>query len=222
MNPDRQQVKPPTGCLPRSGRLTVSGGLGFVILLSVILVGLAAGLTALGGLIIIADPEHKADAIVVLSGGGTPRLAEAVRLRKDKLANAIILTETGTITEDFGKLSAIERNQLVDMGVTPQDIYITEQHVDNTRDEAHVVHKLMNTQHFKSVIVVTDPYHSLRTRIIFTDEFSQDGLTVYVRPVRGHWYSATTWWTSLNGWEVTLSEYARLLAYVFIQRYSSN
>jgi uncharacterized SAM-binding protein YcdF (DUF218 family) len=220
MNPLRQQARPGGGCLPHSGRLTVSTGLGFVVLLAIMLVGLTAGLTALGGLIIIADPEHKADAIVVLSGGGTPRLSEAVRLRKDKLANAIILTETGITTETFGKLSEIEKLQLVDMGVTPRDIYITEQHVDNTRDEAHVIHKLMNAQHFKSVIVVTDPYHSLRTRIIFSDEFSGDGLTAYVRPVRGHWYNAATWWTSLAGWEATLNEYARLLAYVFIQRYT--
>jgi uncharacterized SAM-binding protein YcdF (DUF218 family) len=207
-------------CLPQTGCLAVSGSFGIVILLVVASILAELALTAVGGLIIIADPEQKVDAIVILSGGGTPRLKEAVRLREEGYATPIILTETGIITENFGSLSEIEKNQLVEMGVTPRDIFITELHVDNTRDEAHVIHKLMNTQGFKSILVVTDPFHSLRTRIIFSDEFRDYGLSAYVRPVRGHWYNAATWWTSIPGWEATINEYARLFAYIFVQRFT--
>mgnify|MGYP000985858964 CR=1 FL=1 len=220
MNRASQERKAPGGCCaPLGGLFALTGCFTVPLILLVLVIAVEFFLTALGGLIIIADPKHAADAIVVLSGGGTPRLEEAVKLRDEKLAVPIILTETGIVTENFGSLSQIEKNQLVEMGVAPRDIYITEQHVDSTRDEARAIHKLMNNQGFKSVIVVTDPYHSLRTRIVFADEFQADGLTAYIRPVRDHWYNAATWWMSARGWQATINEYAKLLAYVFIQRH---
>ncbi|MCE1252843.1 MAG: YdcF family protein [Anaerolineae bacterium] len=220
MKKTAQEGKTPGGCCaPLSGFFALTGCFAVPLLILVLIIIAEFFLTALGGLIIIADPKHEADAIVVLSGGGTPRLQEAVKLRDEKLAVPIILTETGIITENYGSLSQIEKNQLVEMGVDPRDIYITEQHVDSTRDEAHAIYKLMNNQGFKSVIVVTDPYHSLRTRMVFADEFRGQDLTAYIRPVRDSWYNAATWWTSARGWQATLNEYGKLLAYVFFQRY---
>ena len=66
-------------------------------------------LTALGGILIVSDPiENKADAVVVLSGGDG-RLEEAARLWKEKQADFIILTETGEVSSEFGKVSEIKR-----------------------------------------------------------------------------------------------------------------
>jgi uncharacterized SAM-binding protein YcdF (DUF218 family) len=174
-------------------------------------------LTAAGKLLIYSDPPHTADAIVVLSGGGLPRLEEAARLYKEKQAPYIILTETGIITEKYGELSQIEKGQLVDMDIQPQAIFITDMHVDSTTDEARVIRKLLNTKGFKSAVIVTDTFHSRRTHLVFQDAFKGNDLTVYIKPVRDDWYIAATWWTSLEGWQVTLPEASKLIIYFFSQ-----
>jgi uncharacterized SAM-binding protein YcdF (DUF218 family) len=203
-----------------SGCLILSSG-SWLVFASILVVSLlfAEGfLTAVGQLIIYSDPIHEADVIAVLSGGGMPRLQEAARLYQEHHADFIILTETGAVTEKFGSLSSIEKNQLEALGVQPRDIFITELHVDSTTDEARVIRKMLNTRGFKSVIIVTDTYHSMRAHLIFDDAFKGNDLTIYIRPVRDDWYNAATWWTSAAGWKATLLEYSKLIAYLFQSR----
>ena len=173
----------------------------------------------MGDLISTSDAAYRSDAIVVLSGGGTPRLQEAARLHLEGLAPFVIITETGGTTDNFGTISDIEKQQLAEYGVSPSKILVTERHVDSTQDEARVIHKLMNSKAFKSIIVVTDPYHCLRTRLIFNDELKKDALVAHIRPVSDSWYKADSWWTSLEGWNVTTSEYTKLVTYYFFQKY---
>ena len=218
MNPAKspsQQTTRTNGC---SRVMLLAGLVGLAILAIVFLVMAKSILTAMGNLIITSDAAYRSDAIVVLSGGGTPRLQEAARLHLEGLAPFVILTETGGTTESFGSISDIEKEQLAEFGVTPTKILVTERHVDSTQDEARVIHKLMNNKAFKSIIVVTDPYHCLRTRMIFTDELQKDGLIAYIRPVRDHWYKADTWWKTPEGWQITISEYIKLITTVFVQK----
>jgi uncharacterized SAM-binding protein YcdF (DUF218 family) len=72
----------------------------------------------------------------------------------------------------------------------------------------------MNDQGFNSMIVVTDPYHSFRTRLIFREVFRGSGKSIRVRPSSGHWYRSTTWWLSAQGWEATLTEYIKLAGFL--------
>ncbi|NPV84628.1 MAG: YdcF family protein [Anaerolineae bacterium] len=201
------------GCLLRPGCLVLSGTAGSILTVFLLLFGIEIMLTILGGILIIADPLRQADAAVVLSGGGLGRLEEAARLYEQKYVDWIILTETGKTSPDFGLFSDIDKFELIRLGIPPDQIIITEQHVDDTRDEARVVKKVAQSRNFHSLLVITDPFHSLRTRIIFRDRFRGSDITVYIRPVQGHWYRSSTWWTSRQGWETTLGEYARLFAY---------
>jgi uncharacterized SAM-binding protein YcdF (DUF218 family) len=65
-----------------------------------------------------------------------------------------------------------------------------------------------------SCIVVTDPFHTLRTRVIFNDVLGQAGIRVIVHSVPGHWYTSRTWWQSAEGIQVTFQEYIKLFAYL--------
>jgi uncharacterized SAM-binding protein YcdF (DUF218 family) len=60
--------------------------------------------------------------------------------------------------------------------------------------------------------VVTDPYHTRRTQFIFDSVFAGSDIQVMIRPVRDHWYQSSTWFFSLNGWRVTITEYGKLCA----------
>ena len=172
-------------------------------------------LTAIGGILIIADPLKKADAVVVLSGGSDlSRMQEAARLYKDKYADMFILTETGQELRNFNESASFYfQLQAMDMGVPSGAILITEQHASSTYEEAKAVRKLLEQRQFKSCIVVTDPFHTFRTRLIFREVFQDSGITVRVRPVRGHWYRSTTWWTTAEGRETTIQEYIKIFGY---------
>nr|MBP8858361.1 YdcF family protein [Anaerolineaceae bacterium] len=73
--------------------------------------------------------------------------------------------------------------------------------------------KIAQKRGFQSLIIVTDPFHTFRTRLIFRSVFRDSGIDLYVRPVRNHWYRSTTWWATSQGRQATLSEYIKIIAY---------
>jgi uncharacterized SAM-binding protein YcdF (DUF218 family) len=199
------------GKQPRISVLLVIG------IILVILFATALGIMvfrAMGAYLVYADPLVRSDAVVVLSGGDSDRLAEGARLNLDNYAGIYILTETGAplagYNQDYMDYLKLE---VIDLGVPPTAIQVTEKHAKNTYDEAKAVLKLMKDHHVGSCIVVTDPYHTRRAKIIFSDVFRDSEIVVRVWPVRNHWYRPGSWWLSLAGWEATLSEYLRLAAY---------
>ena len=182
-------------------------------------VAFIAGLAALylvlrlaGAVLIIADPLEKADAVVVLSGGNE-RLPEAARLMRERYGEWLVLTETGEIRPGvFG--SDDLRAEANSLGIPSSSILITERTVTSTRDEAVAVLPLMQERNLGSCIVVTDPFHTLRTRVIFRDIFRGSGKEIIVSPVPASWYRSRDWFLSARGWQYTLQEYFKLTLYL--------
>lgn len=171
-------------------------------------------LWAAGAFLVIADPQKKVDAAVALSGGELDRVREAARLYTEQTARWVILTETGEEVPELGEQYFILRkNEALKSGVPGDAILVTDHTVTSTLDEAQAVRELLQKTGLSSCIVITDPFHSFRTRLIFRDEFDETGLTVRVRPVRDHWYRSRTWMFSRAGWEATVLEYAKLFGY---------
>lgn len=182
------------------------------IILSIAIVFL---LTAMGGILVVADPLQKADAIVVLSGGDEHRIDEAIRLYQEEYADTIILTETGAFLEEFNAEYSKERQLvLLNAGIPGGAIMITPWNAASTRDEAKDVKALLQSKHPKVLLVVTDPYHTLRTRMIWEEVFEGTETEILVRPVRDSWYSSSTWWLSKAGWKNTVNEYIKLFGYI--------
>jgi uncharacterized SAM-binding protein YcdF (DUF218 family) len=171
-------------------------------------------LMGVGNFLIVSDKIVPADAIVVLSGGESDRLPQAARLFKKGYGSEVILTRTALIDSN----PPIDPNhfkeiQAVDLGIPPEQTIITNEQVDGTLDEANAVLDVMQRHGYKSAIVVTDPYHSRRARIIFDDVFEGTNINVMIYPVGNSWYRATTWWLHPQGWVYTAEEYFKLLAY---------
>ena len=204
------QSKPRMGCC--------LGGTAGIIL--TVLLGIAAAflfLYSAGRFLIYADPLKDADAVVPLSGGGDlSRLEEAANIYNAKYAKTFIITETGEDMPDLGiPRSTVQRDKLLLLGVPANDIMITERHVSSTYEEARVTMKLLRSKDMKSIIVVTDPYHSMRTHLIFRDVYKTSGIEIIIRPAPSTWYRANTWWLSSEGWQATLFEYFKLIGYLF-------
>ena len=202
-------------CLALFGSLT-----GILILLIVLPVLAELGLWGVGTYLVVDDTKGKVvDAVVVLSGGtGDERLAEAAKIYHNNYAEWIILTEISDSDEDGPAPVTIAAKDLLvsEFGIPDHAVIITERPVSSTWSEARVVMKLMLREELQSCIVVTDPFHTRRTRIVFRDEFLPRGLTMYVYPAGSHWYAASTWWMSAEGRDATFREYAKLFAYQFL------
>ena len=171
-------------------------------------------LRAAGAYLIIADDLTPVDAIIIMGGGGEGRMNEALELYSEKYARIIILTETGERIEDFDYLQSFDlRIQLLNNGVPSGNILITESEVTSTLEEAHAVKQLLERRQLSTAIIVTDPFHTKRTSIIFRDVFSGQDIKLYFRPVTPSWYTSRTWFLTADGWKFTILEYVKLLAY---------
>jgi uncharacterized SAM-binding protein YcdF (DUF218 family) len=208
--------------LPSSGEKHPScvkffgGCTGLILIAAAGLVLLYFGLVALGGYLIISDPLQPAKAIVVLSGD-MGRMTETAALFKEQYADWVILTETDQ-PSDNGEIETpstqAKRLDALSAGIHEESILITKVQSSSTLDEARAVLNLMQEKNLSSCIVVTDPFHSLRTRTIFNDVFRGSGITVMVHPVSDHWYHSRTWFLSRQGWDTTIREYIKYFGYL--------
>jgi uncharacterized SAM-binding protein YcdF (DUF218 family) len=155
-----------------------------------------------GAYLVTSDSLQKSDVIVVLSGS-EDRVVEAARLYKMHLAEWVILTRVANHNRP-----EIEGQAL---GLFGERIVVTETLVDSTQDEAEAVRQKMLERGWKSAIVVTDPYHTRRSRLIFRQVFAGTGMDIRIHPVEGSWYQPNTWWMSENGWQLTVQEYLKLI-----------
>jgi len=194
----------------------IGGAVGVIItLLLVSLIGYVF-LRAAGAYLIIADDLTPVDTIIIMGGGDEGRMNEALELYREKFARIIVLTETGVRIEEFDYLQSFDlRIQLLNNGVPGGNVLITDSEATSTLEEAHAVKQLLERRQFSSAIIVTDPYHTKRTSIIFKDIFSEQDISLYFRPVTPSWYNSRTWFLSRDGWKFTILEYVKLLAYKF-------
>lgn len=213
MQPEENKKK--RSCLGGCLRI-VGGGIGLLILLLVLLVGVYILLRGAGAYLIYADNLEPADVIVVLSGGTESRMTEALDLYNEDFSEIIVLTETGDQAEGLEYLNSFDmRIQLLNNGIPGGNILITNLTVNTTLDEAVAVRDLMRNRSYKSAIVVTDPYHTRRTSILFNQIFADEDIKIMVKPVRSSWYNSRRWFTSLQGWEFTVVEYLKLISMQF-------
>ncbi len=212
----RSENHPQPGGKRGSCVYSLGGCVGVILIAVAGLILLYFILVGLGRYLIVSDPIKPANALVVLSGD-MDRIAEAASLFKNQDADRVILTETGQ-PSDNGEIETpstqAKRLDALHEGIPEESILITSARSSSTLDEAKAVLSLMKDKYMTSCIVVTDPFHSRRTRKIFSDVFRNSGITVMVQPVTDNWYHARTWFLSWQGWETTLSEYAKYIGYL--------
>lgn len=181
-------------------------GLGALILLPILAY---VSLIVIGAGLIVSDPVERVDAVVVLSGGVGDRLALAVEMHADGFAPNLVITDTAS-----GPNNRLVR-EAMEGGFDRERIFVTDLQVDSTYDEALAVRDLALTRNWDQLMVVTDPYHTFRTRLIFQRELQGSGIEILVRPVSGHWFRSNTWFIQEEGWQVVLLEIGKLVNYLF-------
>jgi len=170
----------------------------------------------LGRFLLVNDKLQPADVVIALGGDADlDRLEMAVELYHEGLAEALIITETTATAYTGQQVSLYLRNQAEVLGVPENAIFITEVDATSTWDEARAVRKLMLRNGWTSCIAVTDPYHTRRVKIAFSQDFKPHDLNVSVVYTPDHWYRPSTWFLSVEGRQTTLLEYGKLFGQIF-------
>jgi uncharacterized SAM-binding protein YcdF (DUF218 family) len=103
-------------------------------------------------------------------------------------------------------------NQAVQMGVPPEAIFV-ESEALHTRENAEYVLAILEKHHLQQVILVTSPFHQLRTYLTFAKVFQPHGINIinYYADT-GEWHP-TTWFLYAEHRKLVRSEIERIKKY---------
>ena len=171
-----------------------------------------------GVFLVRKDSLKNSEALVILSGGGEERLEAGASLYHAGKARRIILTETdefqpGTSTP----ITSINHDSLASRyGIEKARIFTTRKTSSSTYEEAQAVLILMKQKEWKSLVIVTDNFHSRRTGMIFEKIFKGSGISLSVQPVDvpGYWYIPLKWWMNSESRQETLFEYIKIFYFL--------
>ncbi len=137
-----------------------------------------------------SDQARAVDAIVVLGvaqydGRPSPqlqaRLDHALALWQEGLSPLVITTGGNQPGDRFTEAEASANYLINRLGIDDQWAEILQENSGSTTRESLIaVRNIMQDRGLHSVLIVTDPYHSLRSRLIAQDL----GLVAYVSPTR--------------------------------------
>jgi uncharacterized SAM-binding protein YcdF (DUF218 family) len=134
-----------------------------------------------------SDQRRTVQAIVVMGaaqydGRPSPQLAarldHVVELWDAGLAPLVVVTGGKRPGDRFTEAEASAR-YLEARGV-PASAIVEENEAHNSYDSLHGVHELLAARGIDRILLVTDPYHSLRSRLVAQEL----GMTAYVSPTR--------------------------------------
>lgn len=146
----------------------------------------------------------KADVIVAVSGGDTAaRTAEAARLYNEGFAPKVIFSGAAL---DPNSPSNAKAMQLIAQkaGVKVEDIELDEAAMD-TRQNALGVAAIVKRENYKSIILVTSPYHQRRVYTLFRKALG-DEITIINNSSIDKLWRRSNWWATEYSRDLTISE----------------
>ena len=182
-------------------------------------------LTALGERLIHSDPVERVDAMFV-PGFALDRVIEAAGLYRDGYAPMIVLTrERPDPTEEFllsrGILieDAEDRRRRVfhALGVPLSAIVVLDGFVASTADEARVFAQWAKTRPIRTVMIVTSPSHTARSRMTFLHVLQDMRVRVLTRPSSLTRFRGDTWWHSRDTLREGFYEWQKLVYYRLLE-----
>jgi uncharacterized SAM-binding protein YcdF (DUF218 family) len=175
-----------------------------------------------GAIVDHPDPLAPADAIYVLGGSRIGRALEASELYAAGLAPRIVLSpgaqepaedelaRRGIHVPTEGEIA---RDMLISrLGVPAAAVDLLPDEVDNTAQEAIVIHARVVANHWSGLIVITDCASTRRAGFIFR-QLLGPGIRVVARCARTDRYSPWLWWRSRATFRATFYELPKLVAY---------
>lgn len=171
-------------------------------------------LVGVGGYLVKSETGRPVDAIVVLSGDEGARVEQAVEIYQSEKIKYFVFTRTDQeYTGEDKTYSQTLMRIAINLKVPSDSMLVTAGAASSTEEEANALLTLAEQRNITSYFIVTDPYHTRRTDIIFNHIFEGSGIKTYVHAVQDHWYKPTTWMFTLTGWRLTVGEFLGMFAF---------
>ncbi|KAF5064514.1 hypothetical protein DSECCO2_283680 [anaerobic digester metagenome] len=202
----------------------------FFLFFVLIVVGVVLMLLEAGSFLVKKDKLFRADAIVLLMGSIPDRVLQTELIYKQGLGRRIILVEESM--EGFHDLrkrgSPIVSNTdqcynaLVYLGVNEEFINVLPGSARSTIQEALIIKDFIKSNpSVDTLILVSSPSHTRRASMIFSKilKHYEVPAVIYASPGEKSTFNAARWWKSREDIQYVLTEYVKILSFLFIDQF---
>ena len=195
--------------------------------ISVVLCGIALVffhrqiLVGMGKWLDVGEFPRAADYVMVLPGGEDRRPFVAAAMVRSRLATAVLTAETETApANDEGLIPAVDsimRQTLLLRGIQADQIHVLPGRSNSTWTDAVALAKFFREHPQSTVAIVTDSFHTRRSRWVFRKVLRDDFRRVFFVTAPLDTVSVDSWWTTEEGLSIYISEYFKLAIYVITE-----
>lgn len=179
-------------------------------------------LTAYARWLIVQDTVERADAVVALSGGEGERLHASINLYNQGKASRLLLVGPAIpllkvyTDNDSLTMGEIRRRIAVRHGVH-SDSAIVSLGATSTWEEAQTTLMEARARGWRSITVVTDPFHTRRARATFHKTFHEQPIriAVYHTPLEHSSSNPRKWWTRERDLMAVMTETVKMVFYAY-------
>ncbi len=179
------------------------------VLAVIVIIGHGFVLDKSGEYIYQKDELKPADVIVILAGEQTERVEYGVKLFKEGWARKDrIIMAGGPLVWKYSWASLMKEHS-EHLGISG-DVIILEDKSRSTEEDAKFTKEILIKNGYKSIILVTSPYHSKRSLKIFQKVMGNE-VKIISAPVEDSWFRFDDWWKRRRDRAVVLSEYSKFV-----------
>lgn len=189
--------------------------LGTVCVVVALLYGLRSQwLPSVGRWLDVSTPPRKTQYVMVLGGANDRRPFVAAALHRRGYTQQIIIPTLApspdVLSGNAPPTHEVMKRVFLNRGVAREDLLILDTQIRTTFDEAEALRQFLASRPDAEVAIVTDDYHTRRTRWVFRRSLGDQAANVYfiAGPVEG--VTADNWWKTRKGLKAYTSEYLKL------------
>ncbi len=166
-------------------------------------------LTKAAEMLVKKDEMKPADVIVILAGEQEERLLHGIRLfREDWSGKDRIIMAGGPLVWKY-TWAALMKEQAVSLGIPGNKILLADKS-RTTEEDALYTREILRENGYKSLILVTSPYHSKRAALIFRRVLGSE-YKIISAPAEESWFEIDEWWKRRRDRSIVLSEFSKYL-----------
>ena len=165
----------------------------------------------------ISEPPMRVDYVLVLNGGPETRPFVAAAMVKAGLVKQVLLT-TASPTADTDNWTLPPEHEIASRvlrarGVPAAQIHVIPGKIASTYDEACALARFLKTNPAESVAIVTNDFHTRRTRSIFRQVIGDTSVRLSFVSAPVDHINSDNWWKSAAGVKLYATEYCKSLYY---------
>ena len=155
------------------------------------------------------DELKPADVIVVLAGEDNERVEYGAYLFRQKWARKNRIIMAGGPAVWIYSWASLMKEHAEYIGIQSKDILLEDQS-RTTAEDAKYTKEILRKYGYRSIILVTSPYHSKRAFAIFQKVMGKD-IYIISAPVENSWFKFEEWWKRRRDRSIVLNEYSKFL-----------